>query len=425
MGATFYIHIGLPKTGTSSIQKTLYNNRDQLLEHGINYLSMRANHGTIFKSLMRTGQHGNFDNFMRRASTLEKFNAFNDKLRKQLTEELSGNRSAKFVISGESLPSLPKRKLRTLKQMLDPFAKAYRVIAYMRDPYEYANSATVQRVKSGYSFEEANKDIPLPNYRRGIVNFGQVFGGENVDIRVYDPRRFADGDLIADFLAAIGESAELNKKLKPVFANQSVSHEALLLLSEINIVLPELVDGVRNPARLPDTWLLMASVEGQKFTIDPQAYLKQEADVRAEVEWLHQKIGEVVFTNPKLRQASTALWNETTIRSIQKVVKNIAQEIHHLNESGGPPEKYNIAVPAGLEWLEDSVKPADLGQDEAQSAVVSPLDQSAIRALAFFIHELAFTVRKMKRQAQAAPLEGGPRVGDQADTLRLEQRMLP
>ena len=46
MKTNFYIHIGLHKTGSTSIQATLFKNRAALHEHGIHYLGLSQNHST-------------------------------------------------------------------------------------------------------------------------------------------------------------------------------------------------------------------------------------------------------------------------------------------------------------------------------------------------------------------------------------------
>lgn len=46
MKTNIFIHTGLHKTGSSSIQATLFKNRALLLKHDINYLTINQNHST-------------------------------------------------------------------------------------------------------------------------------------------------------------------------------------------------------------------------------------------------------------------------------------------------------------------------------------------------------------------------------------------
>ncbi len=83
---------------------------------------------------------------------------------------------------------------------------------YVRDPYEFATSAFLQRLKSGSTLDNPRRRLPLPEYRNKLQPYIDAFGRENVDIRIFDRRRFIGGDLISDFLAAIGEPPELARK---------------------------------------------------------------------------------------------------------------------------------------------------------------------------------------------------------------------
>ena len=53
MRTTFYIHIGVHKTGTKSIQHALSENRETLLAHGINSFPGHPNHGPTLISPTR------------------------------------------------------------------------------------------------------------------------------------------------------------------------------------------------------------------------------------------------------------------------------------------------------------------------------------------------------------------------------------
>ncbi len=59
---TVYLHIGIPKTGTTSIQSFLFNNRDQLLEAGILYPLTRRSEQCLTGAY---GHHKLSDSIMR------------------------------------------------------------------------------------------------------------------------------------------------------------------------------------------------------------------------------------------------------------------------------------------------------------------------------------------------------------------------
>jgi hypothetical protein len=404
MRSTFYIHIGVHKTGTKSIQQTFFDNREKLLAHGINYLPGGPNHGPSLVSLLADNPHEDTRNIRRHVDTPEKAASYNAWTEHHITKALARNRSPKMVISGEGLSGLIRKEIERLKEILAPYAEAYRIIVYVRDPYGYANSASLQRLKTGAVLGTADRKMPLPNYRRKLGRYIRAFGRENVDIRIFDPQRFIGGDLITDFLVAIGESPQLAESLNVAHANQSMSHEAAMILSETNIAIPSSIDGRANRERAFALHLYVANIEGEKFTIDPDTYSKHEAEAQADLEWLHKTIGEPVFEKPAPRPASVPRWNEATVRSIKNVVRGMASELQELEKDSRLPAVPRPVVQQGLEWLREAYGPPGLGQPQVQSAAVPRFDQAGVRALGCFLHAIALTIQHLK--AERAAREG-------------------
>jgi Tetratricopeptide repeat len=396
MRATFYIHIGVHKTGTKSIQYTCSENRDKLLEHGINYLPGDPNHGPPLISLFSDHPHEDIRNIMRHVDTPEKAASLNASTRYEITKALRRNRSPKMVISGEGLSSLLETEIERLKQMLSPYATAYRIIVYVRDPYEYCNSAYLQRLKSGGVLGAADRKMPRPHYRRRIERYINVFGRENIDIRVFNPRRFIGGELVTDFLVAIGESAELARSLKIVRANQSMSHEAAMILSETNKAIPRYINGRANRAYAFGFHPYIVGIEGEKFTIDPSEYLKYEDELRADIEWLAQVMGERVFDLTAPRPVSEPRWSEVTVRSIKKVLSEMVAQLQRLERDRRLPPIPRPALPAGLEWLQDAYGIPTAGQTERQPVATPHFDQASIQTLGCFLHAVALTTQLLK-----------------------------
>lgn len=396
MGTTFFIHIGVHKTGTKSIQQTFFDNRDKLLARGINYLPGDPNHGPALISLLSDNPHEDTRNIRRHVDTPQKAASYNAEIKREITKALKRNRSPKMVISGEGLSGLARKEIKRLKRMLAPYSQAYRIIVYVRDPYGYANSASLQRLKSGAVLGATDRKIPLPHYHRKLRRYIRAFGRENVDIRIFDPQRFIGGNLISDFLVAIGEAPQLAKSLNVARANQSMSHEAAVILSETNIAIPSSVDGRANRARAFGLHLYVANIEGEKFTIDPDTYLKHAAEAQADLAWLHQTIGEPVFEKPAPRPASVPRWSEATVRSIKDLVRGMASELQELEKDRRLPQIPRPVIPAGLEWLREAY-----GQPAAQSVVVPRFDQAGIRTLGCFLHAIALTIQYLKAERAA------------------------
>lgn len=396
MRTTFYIHIGVHKTGTKSIQHTFADNRDVLLAHGINYLPGDPNHGPTLISLLSDYPHYDTRNIRRHVDTPEKAASYNAAARYEIDKALARNRSPKMVISGEGLSGLSETEMLRLKEMLGPYAAAYRIIVYVRDPYEYSNSASLQRLKSGSLLGVSDRKLPLPNYRRRLDRYIKIFGRENIDIRVFNPKRFIGGELVTDFLVAIGESPDLAKELNIVRSNQSMSHEAAMILSETNKVIPNSVDGRANRARAFGFHTYIVDIEGEKFVIDPTEFLKHESEVQDDIAWLNQVLGEAAFGSSRPRPASTPRWGEATIRSIKNVLSQMTSELDKLESKRRLSHPPRPPLPAGLEWLAEAY-----GTPPTSPAVVPEFDPARVQALGCFLHAIVLHIQHLQAEEAA------------------------
>ena len=389
MATTIYLHIGVHKTGTTSIQQTMKRQREMLLGHDINYLGMRENHGAVFLSLLSDAPERYRRNVDKRNDTPEKAAAYNERNEQELLELLSANRSSKLLISGEGLSLLPPASVAKMKEILDPYADAYRIIVYVRDPYEFTSSSLQQHFKAGYALDDPNLPLTLPRYRQKIDKYIRLFGRENVDIRIFDPKRFVGGNLLTDFLTAMG-APELGPSLALPYANQSMSHESALVLSETNKAIPTRVDELANRKRILRFHLTLAAIQGERFSVDPSVYANHMDEIRADMDWLHEIIGEPVFAQAKPRPASVPRWSEATVASIKKLVGELADRLREAQEESSEPVR-QPSLPASLEWLRDSLDPA---KRDRTLAVAPQFDQTTIRDLGCFIHAMKLATRR-------------------------------
>ena len=211
------LHIGMPKTGSSSIQDTLAS-----ADLGnARYFDWRApNHSSLLAVVSKDMSHG----FSKRHSIedLDKIIAstaqtFRDNAERDGTES--------FIISAERLFNSPPENLRVFKAFLDQFATSYSVIGYVREPSSFLVSAFQQNIKMGKCGLQLGKI--WPDYRRRISNFDHLFGQENVTVRLFDRAALKNGDVVQDF----AEFAKIDLKPQDIVkTNESLSAEAVAFL---------------------------------------------------------------------------------------------------------------------------------------------------------------------------------------------------
>jgi hypothetical protein len=286
-----YLHIGSHKTGTSAIQSALFAARAALLQAGINYLAIGANHSIPLYSLVTPDPHLYRLNILQGIDTPDRAADYNASIRAQLVAELEQNRSGKFVISGEDLSVLPAESVSRLHALLAPYADKFTVIIYVREPRAFMLSAAQERLKAGRTLAAVCAKPLLPDYRGRTAKFIDVFGRENVMMRPFVRSAFREGDLLIDFLDALGAPLSLRPQLQPVTSNTSISYEAALLLDEANQMFP-LIEGNRaNPARSPMLTERLAGIEGQPFNLPPDAFRHTDDAVAEDLAWLRQTMG--------------------------------------------------------------------------------------------------------------------------------------
>jgi hypothetical protein len=326
MKATVYLHIGMHKTGTTSVQATLFNNRVPLRNHNINYLSINQNHSETLYPLVCDNPHLYHVNRSAGIDTEEKAAWRNERISRALRQELESNTCSRIVISGEDLIHLTPEGIERLRQKLLPFADRFRIVVYVRDPYDFINSAFQQKLRAGLTYEQLIASPPLPRYRR-IQKFIKIFGREHVDIRIFEPTRFVNRDLIADFLAAIDAGPELAKTLDIVRANEALSHEAALILNEVNKRYPRVQDGIKNPCRAADLPQWLAAVAGQRFQCPSSVLAAAEPKLADDLRWLHTVLGERVFAAQVKWVDPSPNWNGETLVSLSLLINDMANAI--------------------------------------------------------------------------------------------------
>jgi len=213
------LHIGMHKTGTTSIQASL-NGIDR---NGFRTMRFaEQNHSvpiyTIF-SENRLNYHIWKNQGYNESEILEKKAAYE----KILEEEIRDGSADCFILSGEDMSNLKKNEQINLCEFFKERNLKVRIIYVVREPFSFAASANQQVAKAG------NRALVKinPGYQRRISGFIEGCGRENISIFKYE-QLIQDG-LIKNFSEIIGVT--LPEKPR---ANESVGAEALALIYALN-----------------------------------------------------------------------------------------------------------------------------------------------------------------------------------------------
>lgn len=225
-----YVHIGIHKTGTSSIQRTLTKNRERLL--GAGYL-------LISDQLVGRGAFHGLAHALREYKTLEAVQGSSSA--KHLKSQLGILNGKSAIISAEYFDAQSANGIKNLMSLLAP--NDVRIVVYIRRQEEIITSRYLQQLKTGGnhdSFDEwfhkrcgAYQDVPekFYNYSALLDRWSAIVGMERMVVRLLDKERMVGGNLIDDFFDAIGINEATRKSFERIDgANVSPSYKTSQLL---------------------------------------------------------------------------------------------------------------------------------------------------------------------------------------------------
>lgn len=216
------LHVGMHKTGTTSIQSFLTK---RLADPGFHYAALRLpNHSSeLFCLFNGHPEQYHAHRVVRRRR--EDVYRLNRQARRALIDSFeSQGRDTVEVISGEDILNLPRASLRNLRGFLQDYFARIQVVCYLRPPVSHAQSAFQEHVKHGCgSFDPTFLN---PRYER-VVNVIDTFGASNMLLRPFVRESLHQGDVVLDFCQALG----INPPRKALGRrNTAISREATSLL---------------------------------------------------------------------------------------------------------------------------------------------------------------------------------------------------
>jgi hypothetical protein len=206
-----YLHIGLPKTGTSSIQRRLAQNAEPLLAAGIGlgpYIDPADGESRRMRLAIREQGIG------------------------PVMSRLAASPAEKLVVSSEHL-SAAMLDCRIAEAVRDAARRHFtpRIIIFLRRQDYWKESVFAQVVKYWYSGDIQNRALVDYDLDRQVADLEAVFGRENVIVRIY--QEGAHDDVLATFFAILGVGVPPVGRGENDRQNVSLHRRKVLFLSRV------------------------------------------------------------------------------------------------------------------------------------------------------------------------------------------------
>lgn len=290
------VHIGINKTGTTTIQRTLFRARSKLLsEARVLYPSVAANQSVCLGTVFRDKAPPLLRLFEPDATDERSIARLREEFRASLDADTADPDWRTLVISAESLCGFHPKAIARFIEWLTGYVSDIDVVAYVRHPVDWTRSVVQQRLKSGETLEQLYNHPRRPNWRQRFTPWLDAVGLERFRLVSFDDARENDG-IMAAFCDAAGLPRETTLSLAPIrTANESMSLEAALLLDSLNRQRPLFTDGKLSPERRWRGTKAIRSVPGNRFYLGAEHAAKARADNRPDLEWLNATFGTDLF----------------------------------------------------------------------------------------------------------------------------------
>jgi len=230
------LHIGIHKTGTSSIQRYLGKNIDELKEKGFDFFrGMHRNSNNHTELHMATLRYDR-DSFGRYGYSDIEFNSdYTQLVRHRVLDFIGNSKCPNQIFTNEGLSWI--RYPEEMEVLTSMFAQGEtQIILYLRDlegfKASYKNQIT-QKLRKTFSCDKESvlnveADSWVWDHNRIVDLFENTYGSENMKVIDYDHQFANDSDIIPSFLRALEIDLKVPDREEAIFLNRSVYPQSSL-----------------------------------------------------------------------------------------------------------------------------------------------------------------------------------------------------
>lgn len=340
-----HLHIGMMKTGTTSIQRFLHDNREPLRERGLLFprtpgetahtgLTCYALPDNIFNDVR--GRHG--------VASKQDLYLWRDWFTSSLQAEIDRCPGSDLVLSCEQLASVLKSSsdVERLLECLSRHGESIRLILYVRAQDRAIESFYGTNVKNGatHPLSPVSRDHYfsrfdyLPIYER----WATLLGTDAVHVRIFSKSQLLQGDVIDDF-TSLFPHIDFRGLSRPKRENESIGRVGIEVLRTLNdLVGPPSTGGKLNLRRGPLGNTIASLDTSPKQLLSNEERRTIYAWFRSSNQELEKKLGlssDTIFPEPEQIPTEASSDDSATVEEILAIFAGAWMRTQELSNHRG------------------------------------------------------------------------------------------
>lgn len=286
------VHVGMYKTGTTSIQTTLYW---RLRDRRFRLLTRDAAWGNLAIGSMFLANAAELPAFQTVGLAGSRLAAFKRSSTQALSAALDRARRSEVtpILSAEIAWLLNEHEVQGMDRFLRDQGFQARVLACVRAPQDYITSAFQEIVKTGVGdwAEMTGRIRSLLDYREKLAAFDRVFGREQVDAYAFDPASFAGRCAVQEFCRRIGAELPPHRVIR---VNETMNGSVLRFLYTYNQHAGSRGLGRSGAMRRFSLLHRLRTLPGPGFRISPEVVPGIRERYQEQQGWLEERLGRAL-----------------------------------------------------------------------------------------------------------------------------------
>lgn len=231
------LHVGMPKTGTSSLQESLFR---CLSDRRFRYVGLgMVNASRAIQCLVGDEpvvRHAHPSQGIDPEAIRQLAPHFRGCWERQMKRAIAAD--ATPIVSAEDCWFMARKELERLRELIEAASHRAKVIVYLRPPLAWLASMFQELLKSGHHrfvdellIDPSVTRSPGWDHLERLETFAEVFGRDRLCVRLFRREALAEGCVVADFCREVGIDMRPRRVRR---VNESLSLEATRFLYAFN-----------------------------------------------------------------------------------------------------------------------------------------------------------------------------------------------